>query len=250
VLFLHAHRPQEAALERAAAFLQTCQFPNGGVATYADPGPIRGYMQLPEGVSIAGWCQPHASVTGAAGLAWAALGGAGRDAAERAWQYLLQNQRPEGYWESYWWTCPHYPTYLALALAAALDRAYRRRPAVRRAASWLQRTQLPSGGWALQPGHAEADFATALAVATLALAEPGAAAVQSGLARLRQRQAPDGGWHSRPILCIPPPGTVEPKTIARWRIDALGTGVALGDPHRLFTTATGLLGLSLATGKT
>jgi hypothetical protein len=223
--------------------LQAHQQANGGVATYAEAGPIRDYMGLPDEFPIAGWCQPHVSVTGASGLAWAALGGSWREPAKRAWQYLQDRQHTDGYWRSYWWTCRQYPTYLAVALALALDAEHRRHPALRRAASWLQTSQLPAGGWALQPGGSEADFATALAVATLALIAPDSGALRRGANRLRWRQRHDGGWRSQPVLSIPPPQEAEPGNVVRWRFNALGTGVVIRDQHRLFTTATGLLGL-------
>jgi squalene cyclase len=183
------------------------------------------------------------------------------EAAEAAWRYVSSRQREDGSWASYWWTAPHYPTLQAVGLAAEMgDKA-----AVGRAADWVESEQDEDGGWSA-PGAAIASahgpvthgatsardeatsaFATALSLSVLLRAGRSGPEFDRGLERLLALQEADGGWPSHPIMRIPPPDVAEPEDHGSWLANALGTGVVVGDQHRMFTTATcvGALGLAL-----
>jgi hypothetical protein len=219
--------------------------PAGGVATYAAPGPIRRYMGLDDGFAIDGWCQPHTEVTAAAGLAFAIAGGSWAADAQAAWRYLRARQGPAGSWRSYWWVDDLYPTAQAVALARAAAPGDDGRKAAARAAAWAAARQASDGSWASQADGASA-FVTALGVVVLTSARGFAASAARGVAALVGQQQADGGWASSPILRIPPPHVVEPDDVGHWREDALGTGVVISDRGRLYTTATALNALCLA----
>jgi Prenyltransferase and squalene oxidase repeat len=233
------------AVERAGRCLSLHQDRwSGGVATYRKPDPIRRYMRVGRGVDLSGWCSHHLEVTATAGWALASVPG-GRFAAEavRAWKYVERRQDVDGGWRSYWWTAREYPTLQA----AELSRALAVRGPVQQAAGWALANQRADGGWGA-PGAEFSAFASALALILLRRADRRGEAVRRGAARLADAQASDGGWPIHPVMRIPPPDVAEPELHSSWRADALGTGVVVGDHHRLFTSALCVSALALAGG--
>lgn len=243
LLFLAALGRRDSCVKRATACLARHQDgDSGGLATYREPGPIRGFMGLGEETDLGGWCASHLEVTATAGRAFAAVAGvAPSGAAEAAWRYVSSRQRADGSWASYWWTTPHYPTLQAVALADEV----RDGAAVRRAADWALREQGQDGGWPA-PDIPTSAFATALSLAVLLRAGVSGPRVERAIERLGELQDADGGWPSHPIMRIPPPALAEPDDHRSWRSDGLGTGVVVRDQHRTFTTAVcvGALGLT------
>ena len=231
-------------MEAAAECLARHQRHDGGVATYADDGPIRAFTRVPASFSFDGWCSPHVSVTAAAGRVFEKLGAAFRAHAEAAWSYLVRTQCRDGAWRSYWWTSPQYPTFQAVALARALGVGT---GAVERAAQWLVETQHADGSWRAPDGPAADAFCTALGISTLAVAGVAADSLQRGADHLCRLQHEDGGFPAEPILRIPRPDETEPSTVRSWRKGELGTGVLIADQHRLFTSATCLAAQRRAT---
>lgn len=271
LLLLAALGRRGSQVERAAACLARHQDgDSGGLATYREPGPIRGFMGLGADTDLGGWCASHLEVTATAGRAFAAVaGGARSQAAEACWRYVSSRQRPDGSWASYWWTSHHYPTLQAVALAGAVRvsavraaavyvdamhadavhaDAVRAGAAIERAADWALREQDRDGGWPA-PGAPTSAFATALSLAILLRAGLSGPAVDRAVERLGELQDADGGWPSHPIMRIPPPDLAEPSDRRAWRLDGLGTGVVVRDQHRTFTTAVCVGALALARGR-
>ncbi len=246
--FLALSGADRNAIERAARCLLKFQDPRtGGVSTYAEPGPIRRYLRAGPRFDVRGWCACHLEVTATAGRALALVpnGRFGREA-ELAWEYVERRQTDDGGWDSYWWVDRHYPTSEAAALAVAVGRT----EPVERAAAWARSEQLPDGSWAAS-GFARSAFATALSLAVrlmVADAGPRDDTLRRGLLELVALQQQDGGWPAHASMRIPPPGVAEPEGYRSWRADGLGTGVIVRDQHRLFTTASCLSSLALATG--
>jgi squalene cyclase len=243
LMFLAAAGADRAAIEGAGRCLRRHQDRrSGGVATYADPEPIRRYMALGRRAGLDGWCAQHLEVTATAGRAFAAVPrGRFRAEAELAWRYVENRQRADGGWDSYWWVTRHYPTVQAVALGAAVGEA---EPGAR-AAGWLLSEQLPGGGWGI-PGGGRSAFATALSLSVMLRVGGHRQAVRRGLLALIELQQDDGGWPSGALMRIPPPHVAEPDAYEPWRVGGLGTGVVVCDHNRLFTTSACVSALALA----
>lgn len=243
VLFLTSLGSHGRAARHAGECLARHQRRGGGVATFAQAGPIRRYTGLPRWMPFRGWCQPQVEVSAVAGRAFAALSSSELDnRAMDAWRQVRSRQSTDGSWPSYWWTTPHVATHQAAALALRMRDA----GPVRRAAGWALRGQRPDGGWCAS-GTEISPFATALATSMLAqcrLDEP--APVSRGVDALLRLQEPDGGWPSHPILRVPLPPDRRPAGERRWRPVQLGEGIVVEDQHRTFTTATCVAALAAA----
>ena len=148
ILFLHAigRRAPESAVRRLLSF--ACE--NGGIATY-------GVDQ-----AFGSWTASHVEVTATAALALRAAG-ADVEAIDRAVEFVRRSRRPDGLWDSYWWTSPWYATEVAVRLFSG------RAPAV------------------MPPQNC---FETALRILV----------THEAAAQLSSAQNPDGSWPSAPIL--------------------------------------------------
>lgn len=213
-------------VRRGMRFLARHLRPDGGLATYADDGPIRLFTRLQPQVSFAGWCGSHLCVTAAA------AGLAGFPARAALLERLRQAQRPDGSWTGYWWREPAYTTALAVqALAQEPGAADRAR--VERAARWA------AGRVAGDGPDADAPAALGWCVEVLAHADGSwaRAPLQGAVDRLLAAQRADGSWAPSAWLRIPPPGVVDPERQTAWAID--GRGGASVQPGRTacFTTA-------------
>ncbi len=243
LMFLAAIGRDHHAMERAGRCLRRHQDPrSGGVATFADPDPIRRYMALGRRADLRGWCAPHLEVTATAGRAFAAVpGGRFRPEADLAWRYVERRQAADGGWGSYWWVDRHYPTLQAASLGSALGH----REHAARAAGWALSEQPPDGAWGAA-GVEQSAFATALSLAVVVQCGGHGGAVWRALVELLSLQATDGGWPSHASMRIPPPHVAEPDGYESWRVGGLGTGVVVRDHQRLFTTSACVATLALA----
>jgi len=230
LVFLGASGRWKEPCRRAAARLADHQRPDtGGVATYAEPGPIRDFMGAPRWVRFRGWCRPHTEVTATAGRALMAVD---HPAAEAAWRFVRAQQRRDGSWASYWWTSPLYATLQAAELAVAFGDA----AAAGRAAEWVAGSRASDG---VPPGA----FATALSLSILLRGGASGRHVDAAARTLVALQDDDGGWPSEPIMRVPLPGNVDPQ---RWRPVRVAGGIVVRDQHRTFTTAACIAALALA----
>ena len=235
-------------LRRAGAFLSRHQRPRtGGVATYAEAGPIRRYLALPAFVPMRGWCRPHVEVTATAGRAFGSVAPAthGPEAAG-AWRFVRSRQDADGSWRSYWWTSPHFATQQAVALADTMhDRA-----SVQRAARWALLHQQAGGGWAEPPDTTPSAFATALTLSVLGAARSDdPRPIDGAVDELLRLQLDDGGWPSHSRLRIPVPPDARTSGDERWRPIRFAPGITTGDQRRLFTSATCVAALAEDRGR-
>jgi squalene cyclase len=226
LLFLSRMSREERACRRAVSCLLRHQREaNGGIATYAEPGPIRRFMGVGRWMPFGGWCRPHTEVTAVAGRALMACSPDGRDpAADSAWRFVRSRQNATGDWSSYWWTSPHYTTAQAVELAAARGEP----DVIARAAVWALRNQADVASGA---------FATAMSLSILVRAGADAGALDRAVQDLVALQQADGGWPSEPIMRIPVPADKDPNGEDRWRVVRFGGGIDVTDQHRLFTSA-------------
>ena len=226
LLFLARTGSHGRACRRAVACLARHQRGgSGGVATYAERGPIRRFMGVGWWMPFWGWCRSHTEVTAVAGRALMAYlaDGAGT-AAEAAWRFVQSQQTASGCWTSYWWLSPHYTTAQAVELATARGE----RAVVDRAADWVLR------------GQAEAErsaFVSAMALSILVDADTDPGAIERVVEDVAGRQEADGGWPAGPILRIPVPAETDPAHVQRGRVVRFAGGMEVSDQHRLFTTA-------------
>jgi squalene cyclase len=242
LLFLTHLGRRGAACDRAASCLISHQrAESGGIATYFDADPIRGFMGMRRWVPFWGWCSPHTEVTAVAARALAASAPARCATQGRAaWDFVRSRQRADGSWSSYWWTSPHYTTLQAVQLALSIGN----HNAVSRAVDWAIRTQDDDGGWGA--AHGPRSFATALSLSILLHANAAAGAITRGVQRLVALQQADGGWPSHPIMRIPLPADRDPNGEGRWRLVRFSGGLIIADQHRTFTSAACLAALARA----
>ncbi|MFW5876206.1 MAG: terpene cyclase/mutase family protein [Myxococcota bacterium] len=214
---LEPHVETPIAKERlvdAVDLLLSFQNPGGGWATYErtrgpawleklNPSEVFGDIMID---------YPYVECTSASIQALAAFrerypGVRDREIAEaiaRGKEFIRSVQREDGSWYGSWAVCFTYGTWFGVCglRAAGLEENH---PAIQRACDFLERHQLPDGGWGetlescrqKRYVHAEEGQAVMTAWALLALAEGGRGggdAARRGLAYLKQRQQADGSF--------------------------------------------------------
>ena len=236
VLALAGRKNVAEVRARALACLARHQRPRGGgVATYAEAGPVRRFTGLSRAVPFWGWRRPHVEIAAVAGRALHGSGSAGaRDRAVRAWRFVRSRQQDDGSWPSYWWTSEHVATEQAVRLAVLMADP---EPAAR-AARWVQRHQGADGAWRDPAGEGASAFLTALSVSILAATGSDDAGLARGVDALIRLQDVGGGWPATATLRIPVPPDRHPSLDGAWRPVRFGPGLVVPDQERVFTTAT------------
>ncbi len=209
-------------LGRARRLVARHAGPDGGIATYRLPGPIRRFTGLPVQERFRGWRAAQVCVTAvAAGLK-------GLAAQAGALAYLRRAQLEDGSWSGYWWVDREYATALAVDALALGDDADAR-PALERGVSWAASR--------LRGAQGLTAFPLACALRAALRGRTAAEAVRRGLGRLVGEQLGDGSWPSSATLRIPPPDVIDPDTYHGWCVGGRGGGSIQVDRGRCFTTA-------------
>jgi squalene cyclase len=204
----------EAAFGRAppAAYdhLIGYQRPDGGFATY-------------RGDAIASsWSVSHPDVTPIALLALAPLLGGSNARVRKGVTRVVEQQRADGLWNSFWWDSPLYGTHVSLELLADAG----------------ARSRKPVDLAQLTPANA---FEAALLLACATRVATKGGLIERCVRRLVHNQRSDGGWTSVPILRITQRSCFEP-----WAASARNP--LFRDPQQIFTSATALDALCRAHG--
>ncbi len=206
LLFLAA-AGQSAPLE-ACVFLARHQQPDGGFATF-----------LPDALT-GSWGLSHPEITPVALLALRAYpGGLSEGSLARGLAWLRRARRPDGLWNSFWWSTPLPATEVSLAFLAALGTPEPLPPALAR--------------W-----HPADSLEVALLLSITVAAGPSPRLEQLAR-RLLADQLDDGSWKSAPALRITARDCELP-----W--EAAVSGPLFADPQRLHGTVTALAALAKA----
>jgi len=218
-------------MERWMSFMH----PNGGWSTYHQETALREKLRLSDEISVAGWLMPHNCVTAVAACVLCTLPNTA--AREQTLHYLYQQQTPEGYIPSYWWTSPVYATSFTL-MAFSTSGKYQQAAAT--LATWLSDQQRPPGYWENPKAHEASALYTALAIRALLLYDVDRyqEAIQRGIHWLLAHQMNDGSWQTNRVLLLPATDVIHPEKVAHWRNSSFGVNVMIDDHNRLFTTAT------------
>ncbi|GAA4855607.1 prenyltransferase/squalene oxidase repeat-containing protein [Saccharopolyspora rosea] len=247
---LAVERAPESTVDAARGYLEAHRdATTGGFSVYTDADEIDTSFGL-EPDFVHGWKQPAHCVTAAVVQALLACGGTPELLVRQAVRYLLDAQRPDGSWTSYWWHDAAYPTLHAVTALVAGGAS--RPEALERCVALLVSRQEPSGAWATPMAPDGHPFATACHLEAL-LAQPttsaAAAAAERAAAWLREAQNPDGGWTPYPIMRIPMPNTVDPAEVTDWYFDEEMLPVVLRDANGLYTTAAAVHALRTAVAR-
>jgi squalene cyclase len=212
------------------------------LAQYQDPvsGGFITYPKVNKNECInsdSAWCKPDTSVTAMAGLALMAVDYKYFESSIlKARDFLMGQQRSEGYWESYWWDCRIYATSIAFEFLKKLGE----KSPLEKAACWLidiseNFTKLWGNGYENDPHpfYTSISLKTLLSCGDIYLEE-----IQEGIIWLIENQNEDGSWNSKPILRVPNPMIDEP-----WLTAYRKACEVVPDQNRLFTTATIMDGL-------
>jgi len=204
-------------ISRAAHWVSGMQSSNGGFASFDKDNTAYYLNEIPFADHGALLDPPTSDVT-ARCLAFLAL--VDREhfgaAIDRALEFLLHEQEPEGSWFGRWGTNYIYGTWsvlCALELLGPERLPEQGRAAISRAGAWLESCQRPDGGWgetnesyterALM-GTAERSTAFHTAWAILGLMTCGLhmmPAVARGADYLCRTQLPSGHWHDEAFTC-------------------------------------------------
>ena len=193
---------------------------NGMLGTYGPTEEIRRFIGASADRSFVGWTSPHACVTAAAAGVPGVI----------APQVLVEAQREDGSWHSYWWEVDAFAT--ALAVQSCTDANSRER----------------AGAWALarldDPGSYGAfELANLIAIAVHAGVksdEP----VSKAVATLITLQEANGQWPASARMRVPDPGDQHPDDRTNWTEGGRIEGAIVIDQRGIFTTATALRALT------
>jgi len=192
----------------ACAFLSRHQRPDGGFATF-EPDSLMG-----------SWCLSHSEITAAALLALRAHpGGLPQGSFARGLAWLLKARRPDGLWNSFWWTTPLPATEPSLALLADLGTPD---PPPAALARWIP-----------------ADSLEAALVLSMTAHEATPVRLDELARELLAEQDDDGSWKGAPALRLPSRDCQHP-----W--DTGTSSPLFADPQRLHSTATAIAALAKA----
>lgn len=140
-------RYQHEVEQRAIKWVLAMQCKEGGWAAFDKDNTKSIFQYVPFADHNAMLDPPTVDITGRILEMLAAYGYTRRDRqVERAVQFILQEQEPDGSWFGRWGVNYLYGTFLVLRGLQAMEYSYLE-PAVQQAAEWIRMVQNPDGGW-------------------------------------------------------------------------------------------------------
>jgi squalene cyclase len=233
-------------IQRGLKYIESHHNPNtGGFSTYIFDDGIDRFLQMQEKYILNGWYNVQVDVTSVVVQSLlASKVPIDSKLVQKAVSYLIK-QRKEGnyFWNSYWWKGYAYSTFHALR--ALIMCKFINEEEIHKTIEFLLSSQQKDGGWNDSFEKKSEIFGTAFTILCLLLYinNETLASIKKGISWILSKQNSDGSWPTVPILKIPPPFTVNPALITKWRNNQLGTGVIIEDKGRVFTTAATLWAL-------
>ncbi len=201
-------RQQSEAAERAIQWVFSMQCKEGGWASFDRDNTKMIFQYIPFADHNAMLDPPTADITGRILEMLASYGYTRRDPRiERAVQFVLKEQEPDGSWFGRWGVNYLYGTFLVLRGLEAMG-FWNHEPAVQQAAEWIRMVQNADGGWGETCGTYDdpsqrgvgpsTPSQTAWAVlGLLAAGDTRSDSVAKGIRWLAERQHEDGSWDER-----------------------------------------------------
>jgi squalene-hopene/tetraprenyl-beta-curcumene cyclase len=198
-------RYQHEVAQRAIEWIFAMQCKNGGWASFDRDNTKMIFQYIPFADHNAMLDPPTVDITGRVLEMLASYGYTRRDArVERAVQFLLKEQEPDGSWFGRWGVNYLYGTFLVLRGLEAMG-YWNHEPAIQQAAEWIRMVQNADGGWGEscrsyddpdQRGIGQSTPSqTAWAIlGLLAAGDVRSDSVAKGVRWLVDRQRPGGNW--------------------------------------------------------
>jgi len=198
-------RYQHEVGERAVTWVFAMQCKNGGWASFDKDNTKKMFESIPFADHNAMIDPPSADITGRILEMLANYGYTRRDKrVEKAVQFILREQEPDGAWFGRWGVNYLYGTFLVLRGLQAMEYSYLE-PAVQQAAEWIRMMQNADGGWGETPGTYDDPNQRGIGPSTpsqtawallglLAANDTRSDSVAKGIRWLIERQREDGSW--------------------------------------------------------
>lgn len=198
-------RQQSEAAERAIQWVFAMQCKEGGWASFDRDNTKMIFQYIPFADHNAMLDPPTADITGRILEMLASYGYTRRDPRiERAVQFVLKEQEPDGSWFGRWGVNYLYGTFLVLRGLEAMG-FWNHEPAVQQAAEWIRMFQNTDGGWGETCGTYDDSSQRGVGPSTpsqtawavlglLAAGDTRSDSVAKGIRWLSERQHEDGSW--------------------------------------------------------
>jgi squalene-hopene/tetraprenyl-beta-curcumene cyclase len=198
-------RYQHEVTERAINWVFAMQCKNGGWASFDKDNTKKIFEFIPFADHNAMIDPPSVDITGRILEMLSAYGYTRRDPrVEKAVQFILREQEPDGSWYGRWGVNYLYGTFLVLRGLEAMD-YWNHEPAIQQAAEWIRMVQNGDGGWGETCGSYDDPTTRGIGPSTpsqtawavlglLAAGDTRSDSVAKGIRWLVDRQAADGSW--------------------------------------------------------
>ncbi len=198
-------RYQYEVTQRAIDWVFAMQSKSGGWASFDKDNTKKIFESIPFADHNAMIDPPTVDITGRLLEMLASYGYTRRDKrVEKAIQFILRNQEPDGSWFGRWGVNYLYGTFLVLRGLEAMEFGYNE-PAVQQAAEWIRMVQNPDGGWGETCGTYDDSSQRGVGPSTpsqtawallglLAANDTRSDSLAKGIRWLVERQREDGSW--------------------------------------------------------
>lgn len=206
----YVHHPRERnqhdASQRALEWIFAMQCKNGGWASFDKDNTKRIFEFIPFADHNAMIDPPTVDITGRILEMLAVYGYTRRDPrVEKAIQFVLGEQEPDGSWFGRWGVNYIYGTFLVLRGLEAMG-YWNHEPAIQQAAEWIRMVQNADGGWGETCGSYDDPTTRGIGPSTpsqtawavlglLAAGDTRSDSVAKGIRWLVERQTTDGTWN-------------------------------------------------------